>query len=262
MLDKIVKHKYDRMAGLDFTNNIVAIEQALPSFAPVRSLRAGLTEDSRISVIAEIKRRSPSRGELAPDLSIRQTAEVYERGGAKGMSVLTDHSFFGGSIDDLMTARHCSPLPVLRKDFIIHEYQVWESRLIGADAILLIAAILNPATFRQLYTLACSIGLEILVEVHSEKEIDMVGAVAPEIIGINNRDLRTFKVDISTTERLRKHIPEHVTCISESGIKNRADMERLQACGVDAALIGESLVTNDDPAGKIRELTGANNDPS
>ncbi len=261
MLDEIVNHKLNLLDGLDLKNAIASIQRSLTGLNPTTSLRESLIADNNVSVIAEVKRRSPSRGSLASSLSVEDTVTAYETGGARGISILTDSRYFGGSAEDLMTAKHVTPLPVLRKEFIVHEYQVWESRLIGADAILLIAAILDPSAMKRLYSLAGSIGLEVLVEVHSESEIDRVGLLDPRIIGINNRDLASFTVDLATTERLRKYIPEHITCVSESGIACREDMVRLQEWGIDAALIGEALVASDDPAGKIRELTGEHNDP-
>lgn len=260
MLDKIVQYKRAALNEIDFTAEIASMERLLPGMPSVKSLRSSLTSDETISIIAEIKRRSPSCGDLAPDISVEETVAAYDSGGARGISVLTDNRFFGGSIEDLMTARHCGRLPILRKDFIIHEYQVWESRLIGADAILLIAAALSPIEIERLYSLAKSIGLEVLVEVHSEEEIGLIDRFIPEIIGINNRDLKSFTVDLVTTEKLRRFLPDGVACVSESGIKSRQDMVRLQECGVDAVLVGEAIVTCTDPARKIRELMGANHD--
>ncbi len=260
MLDKIVQHKRAVLEKVDCAGEIASIEQLVSELPPVKSMKSSLIADESISIIAEIKRRSPSRGELAPNLSVEKTVRNYESGGARGISVLTDSKYFGGSNEYLMTARHFSALPVLRKDFILHEYQIWESRLIGADVILLIAAILEPDEITRFYSLATEIGLEVLFEVHSEEEIDAIAVLNPDIIGINNRDLKSFKVDLATTERLRKYLPDDIVCISESGIRSRNDMVRLQDCGVDAVLVGEGIVTSADPAGKIRELMGPNND--
>lgn len=261
MLHDIIRYKRNSLQGIDVSRQITAIERLLPKMAPVMSMMENLKAGDNVSIIAEVKRKSPSRGKLASRLSVGKLITGYESAGARGISVLTDRKFFAGGNSDLITAKHCSSLPVLRKDFIVHEYQVWESRLIGADAILLIAAVLEPGELADLYSLASRLGMEILVEVHSEREIDSVGAVEPEMIGINNRDLSNFTVDLSTTEKLRKYIPDHVLCVSESGISTREDMVRLQECGVDAALIGEALVVAADPAAKIRELRGDVDDP-
>jgi indole-3-glycerol phosphate synthase len=185
----------------------------------------------------------------------------YESGGASGISVLTDNKFFGGNNEDLTTARHFSRLPILRKEFIIIEYQIWESRLIGADAVLLIAAILDSDEILRFASLASELGLEVLFEVHTEEEIEKIGPANPRIVGINNRDLESFSVDLATTERLRKLLPHDVVSVSESGIKTREDMLRMQQCGIDAVLVGESVVMDPDPSGKIMELTGVRHDP-
>ncbi|MCP4566603.1 MAG: indole-3-glycerol phosphate synthase TrpC [FCB group bacterium] len=260
MLDEIIKHKRNTLSGIDLDREIGLMRRALPNLAPVISLKKSLTTDSGISLIAEIKRRSPSKGDLAADLSVDQMVGSYETGGARGISVLTDKRYFAGTTEDLMAAKHITHLPVLRKDFIIHEYQVWESRLIGADAILLIAAVLTSDEIARLYSLAKEIGLEILVEVHSQMDIERIRKIEPKIIGINNRDLKTFNVDLATTERLRSLIPDDVVCLSESGIKRREDMVRLQACNVDAVLVGEGIVTSSCPEMKISELLGTEHD--
>ena len=260
MLREIIRHKRVSLDGIDLSREITAIESLLPKMVPVKSLRKSLMGDSSISIIAEIKRQSPSRGKLAPDLSVEKLAVDYELAGARGISVLTDRKYFGGSNHDLMTARHYSSLPVLRKDFILHEYQVWESRLIGADAILLIAAVLETDELKRLYSLAGELGLEVLIEVHTKDEIDLIGPLNPDIIGINNRDLNSFTVDLATTEELRQYIPDDAVCISESGLKTRDDLVRLQSCGIDAVLIGEGIVTSPNPADKIRELLGTRHD--
>lgn len=260
MLDEIIKHKRDTLRGIDLDREIDLMRCALPDLAPVISLKKSLTTESGISLIAEIKRRSPSKGDLAVDLSVEEMVKNYENGGARSISVLTDQRYFSGSSEDLMAAKHITRLPVLRKDFIIHEYQIWESRLIGADAILLIAAVLTSDEIARLYALAKDIGLEILVEVHSQVDIEKIGKIEPEIIGINNRDLKTFNVDLATTERLRNLIPDEVVCVSESGIKHREDMIRLQACNVDAVLVGEGIVTSSSPEMKISELLGTGHD--
>lgn len=260
MLENIVRHKKAALREIDAAAQIAAVRDALPYLQKAVSLADSLKKDDGISIIAEIKRRSPSRGDLATGLSVETATREYETGGARAVSVLTDHYFFGGGADDLMAAKHNSRLPILRKDFIISEYQIWESRLIGADAILLIAAILTEDEMARFYALAGRLGLEVLIEVHARREIDMVRSLDPAIIGINNRDLASFTVDLATTERLRPYLPDHAVCVSESGIRSREDMMRLRACGVDAVLIGESLVTSPHPAETIRHLLGVRHD--
>jgi indole-3-glycerol phosphate synthase len=256
MLDDILLHKKRELEGINQAAGIECIKQLISQLKPVLSLKQSLREDEGVSLIAEIKRRSPSKGTLAEDLSVEDTVQGYQRSGARAVSVLTDQHSFGGSTDDLMTAKHASSLPILRKDFIVEEYQIWESRLIGADAILLIVAILTPEKLSHYYSLARRIGLEVLAEVHTRDELETALTIRPEIIGINNRNLATFEVDLSTTESLRQYIPEEIVCISESGIGRRSDMLRLQACNVDAALVGEKIVTGPDPNLKIQELLG------
>lgn len=257
MLRDILANKKKQLKNIDLAGEIERLRPVVSELGSVSSLKNSLRRDAGISLIAEIKRRSPSKGLLAENLSAEETARCYEQSGAQGISVLTDHDHFGGSGEDLMTAKHCSSLPILRKEFIIEEFQVWESRLIGADAILLIAAILTPEKLSRLHSLAMQIGLEVLVEVHTAEEIETALKIEPEIIGINNRDLETFKVNLATTEKLRQYIPKHVVCISESGISRRSDMLRLQDYGVDAALVGEHIVTSPDPDLKIQELLGS-----
>jgi len=260
MLDKIVSHTRRQLEAINLQTRCAMAEFDLGAAPSVRSLRQSLSEKNSVSIIAEIKRRSPSRGALTENLSVAHTAAAYERGGARAISVLTEQEFFHGSVADLQQANSSTRLPVLRKDFIIDEFQVRQSRRIGADAILLIAAILDPKELSHLHTLAREIGLEVLVEVHSAEEIEMALTADPEIIGINNRNLHTFTVDLQTTEILRPLIPDGIVCVSESGVRARKDIDRLAACGVDAALVGEALVTAADPETKVRDLAGTNDD--
>jgi indole-3-glycerol phosphate synthase len=257
MLEEIVKHKKQELKRINLAKGIRDIGEILPQLNPVTSLKNSLLKEPGVSLIAEVKRRSPSKGILADGLSVPDTVQCYEQSGAHAVSVLTDQEYFDGSVEDLMTARHHSSLPILRKDFIVDEFQVWESRLIGADAILLIAAVLTPEKLSALHSLALKIGLEVLVEVHTAHEIETVLPIKPEIIGINNRDLKTFEVNLLTTETLRQYIPKDIVCISESGIKTRNDILRLQQCGVDAVLVGEEIVTSPDPGLKIKQLLGS-----
>ncbi len=258
MLDKIVAHKRRQLAST--VTDLAPTTADLPQMPPVRSLKEGLIRAPGVAVIAEIKRRSPSKGDLRLDLSAAELADRYTRAGASAISVLTDDEFFAGSVADLRKAKQHTNLPVLRKDFILAESQVYESRQIGADAILLIVAILSVEELHKLHGLARRIGLEVLIEVHSADEVEQALTVDPEIIGINNRDLTTFTVDLKTTEALRELIPPEIACISESGISTRADIRRLAAWHIDGALVGEAIVTSPDPGEKIRELIGGIDD--
>jgi indole-3-glycerol phosphate synthase len=210
-----------------------------------------------LRLIAEVKRVSPAKGALNPDLSPAQMARVYAAAGAHALSVLTDEAFFHGSDADLQAARAAVALPVLRKDFVLEAYQVYEARALGADAVLLIAALLDGAALADLHALATALGLAALVEVHDPDEVERALAAGATLVGINNRDLRTFEVDLATTERVRPLLPAGVTVVSESGIATPADVRRVLAAGAHAILVGEALVTAPDPAARVRELLGA-----
>ncbi len=205
-------------------------------------------------LVAEVKRASPSRGVLCPDFNPVALAKAYASGGAAAISVLTEVNYFQGSIEDLAAVRRGVKLPLLRKDFIFDRYQVYESAAYGADALLLIVAILDREPLEELLALSRGLGLSCLVEVHNESELETALLLGAEIIGINNRDLNTFKVDIETTRRLRPLIPPGRIVVSESGISRRADIEKLKKWGVNAVLVGEALVTAADIPGKMREL--------
>lgn len=222
-----------------------------------RSL-VGAVRAPGVSVIAEIKRASPSRGDINPDVDVAATAAAYERGGAAAVSVLTEERHFRGSLADLVTARAACGLPILRKEFIIDEYQVWEAAEAGADAILLIVAALGPAGLDDLYRAASLAGLECLVEVHDRGELDHALDTGVALIGINNRDLKTFKVDLDTTINLIEFVPSGMPVVSESGIRDADDIRRLAAAGVAAVLVGETLMTSGDPEKALgRLLDGA-----
>ena len=211
-----------------------------------------------LSVIAEHKRRSPSAGPIRSDVQLEDVVSAYERGGARALSVLTESDGFGGSLDDLRRARAASTLPILRKDFIVDTYQVDEAVAAGADAILLIVAALDPDALGGLYRLAIGWGLGVLVEVHDASELETAQTrLAPEVIGINNRDLDAQKVDIQTTFELMPDVPAGKTVVAESGISGRDELAELERVGVDAVLIGGALMLAEDPEAKTRELTGA-----
>lgn len=209
-----------------------------------------------MSVIAEIKRASPSKGDIRPDLDVAEIVKAYEQAGAAAISVLTETRYFKGSIDDLAAARKTlvSPIPILRKDFVIDPYQIWEAAAAGADAILLIVAALNPDELSSLQKEASEAGLECLVETHNADELRVALASRAPLIGINNRDLKSFIVTLQTTLDMIGLIPDGPLVVSESGIVTRADVARLAAAGVDAILVGETLMRSADPGAGLRKL--------
>jgi len=218
----------------------------------------GAVRGEGIKFIAEIKRASPSKGWLCPDLDVAALARSYARGGAAAISVLTEPNWFKGGLTDLATARRATHLPLLRKDFILDSYQVYEARAFGADAILLITALLSLSELSALMEIARGLGMAALVEVHSEPEVKRALDAKANPIGINNRNLADFGVDLGTTLKLRPLIPPDVAVVSESGIKSYADVSALQAAGINAVLVGETLVSSPDPEAKLRELRGEN----
>ncbi|MEP0847404.1 MAG: indole-3-glycerol phosphate synthase TrpC [Phycisphaerae bacterium] len=253
MLRQIVESKRREVADRGRLRPLAALRDAERG-AP-RDFAAALRGEG-FAAIGEIKRRSPSRGVLRTDLVAAELARTYERAGAAALSVLTDETFFGGSESDLRAARAAVRLPVLRKDFIIDSYQVYEARAMGADAVLLIVRILDHGALRDLHALTAELGLAALVEVHDERELERAAAVGARLIGVNNRDLDTLAVSLDTCLRLRPRIPAGCIAVAESGIARRADVERLERAGYDAMLVGESLVSSADPAAKLAELLG------
>ncbi len=226
------------------------------AFARERRFRGALTEAVEIAVIAEFKRRSPSAGALRPDPDLREIVGAYERGGARAVSVLTEGPHFAGSLDDLRAARAACDLPLLRKDFLVDPYQLHEALAAGADAVLLIVAALDPATLADLYERARALELDALVEVHDREELQRALQLGADLIGINNRDLRDFTVDVGRTLELLAEIPDGVTVVSESGIARAAQLRELQERGVRAVLVGESLMRAPDPQTALIELRG------
>jgi indole-3-glycerol phosphate synthase len=223
---------------------------------PPRGFGAALAR-AGFGVIAEIKRASPSRGWLNAGLDVPSLARAYERGGAVALSVLTESQFFHGSFLDLEVARRATALPVLCKDFILEASQVHEARSHGADAVLLIAAILSDSELKALVDEARGLGMDALVEVHDRAEVEKALGGGAELIGINNRNLRTFQVDLTTSLELASTIPSHIPVVSESGIVDPGDIIKLRRAGAKAVLVGEALVTSPDPEAKLRELLGA-----
>jgi len=258
VLDDILARKRDEVTVLRQPQTRDLLRSRALEAPPVRDFAGALRRaDGRVAVIGELKRRSPSKGPLAPDLDPAPTAKAYESGGAAALSVLTDYPFFGGMVEDLVSAREATTLPVLRKDFTIDEIQIFEARAIGADAVLLIVAALpDDSLLTDLHEAATALGLAVLVEVHDEGEIERALAAGAAIVGVNNRDLATLTVDPGRAQRLRALIPAGVLSVAESGVKTRADVKRIEDAGFDAVLIGETLARSADPAATLRELTG------
>lgn len=251
-LDRILEHHREVAASDDRSiEEMLAAANAMP---PIRSFARPLRGQSRLAVIAEIKRRSPSKGDLFADLDPATVAQAYERGGASCLSVLTDQPHFGGSVADLQAARGACSLPVLRKDFTVSERDVLDARIMGADCLLLIAASLDKSELATFHELAISIGLDVLVEIHDEAELDLALTVNASIIGVNQRDLVTFGVDHQRAVRMAALIPSDVVRVAESGVRDRTDAQSLRDAGYDAVLVGESLVTAADPVAAINEL--------
>ena len=228
--------------------------QPAPPRAFAEALLSRKTAAQSPRLIAEIKRASPSKGPLRPDLDPAALAGAYEAGGAAAISVLTEPRYFQGSLEDLSAAKAATRLPVLRKDFLFDPYQVYEARAHGADAVLLIVAVLDDSLLGRLLSVARDLGLGALVECHNEAEVARALAAGAPIIGFNNRDLGTFRVDLETTHRLRPLVPPGYPVVSESGIHTSADVARLREWGVDAMLVGEALVKSDDVQAKVKGL--------
>jgi len=259
ILEKIIEHKKMEIAALDAG----ALRHAADSSPAPRDFLSVIQSRRffpRPSLIAELKRASPSKGMLAPHLDLFQVADIYTQNGASAISVLTDEKFFLGKLETLRELRFTrkSELPLLRKDFIIDEVQLYEARANGADAVLLIAAALtDDKLFVDLHAAALGLGLTPLVEVHDEAEIERALKLQDvKLIGINNRNLATFEVSLETTERLRPAIPADIPVVAESGIFTARDVERLTKANVNAILVGEALVTSEDIPAKVRELSG------
>jgi indole-3-glycerol phosphate synthase len=256
VLDEILASKRDEVTLLrrpDVRDLLRAEALAAP---PARDFVAALRPATgTLGVVAEIKRRSPSKGELAAALDPADTARAYAAGGAACLSVLTDGPYFGGTVDDLQAARTACALPVLRKDFVVDEIQVFETRAVGADAMLLIvAAIPDDSILADLHALGIELGLAVLVEAHDGDELERALAMGARVVGVNARDLGTFDEDLGVGERLVSVIPPDVVAVAESAIRSRTDASRMAACGFDAVLVGELLVKSDDATATVRDL--------
>lgn len=226
----------------------------IKSFSVKSSFKKNISRPHHINLIAEIKKASPSKGILRGDFNPVKIAITYQANGASAISVLTDERFFEGRLDYISKVRGNVSIPILRKDFFIDEYQIYETVASGAEAILLIPEILSMAQISKFYNLATELGLDCLVEVHSEEDIEKALAVGASIIGINNRDLHTFKVDLGVTQRLIRLIPQNKVIVSESGIKSYEDIMFLKSLGINAVLVGEVFMESEDIAAKMREL--------
>lgn len=262
ILKRILATKARELAGKSATRPLPALRAALEDATPPRGFLAALQQRiaaGKPAVIAEIKRASPSKGLLRADFDVRAIAKSYAAAGAACLSVLTDKAYFQGRDDYLAEARSACALPALRKDFIIDPWQVYESRLLGADAILLIVAALGDAMLADLAALAADLGMDALVEVHDAEELERALALGAPLIGVNNRDLRSFQTDVQTTLTLLPHVPADRLLVTESGIATPADVARLRAQGVQAFLVGETCMRAADPGAKLRELFGAPN---
>jgi len=249
---EIIASKRDEVSRLEPRR--AEIEAAADAAPPARDFRGALRGPS-LSVIAEIKRRSPSKGDLAPDLDPATTAAAYESGGAACLSVLTDGPYFGGAVADLVAARAAASVPVLRKDFTVDRIQIDEARAMGADAVLLIVAALDDARLADLHAHALARGLSVLVEVHDDAELDRALAVGPHLLGVNARNLASFEEDLGTGERMIDRIPPGVVAVAESAIRSLDDARRMAEAGFDAVLVGEALVRSDDPARLVQAFS-------
>jgi len=257
VLDEIVAHKRSELAELKPRRPLPDLIAACRGLAPARDFEAALRPPpgERVRLIAEVKRGSPSRGLFRADLDPVAQAGIYAGAGAAAVSVLTDARYFHGSLDDLVSVRAAVAVPVLRKEFIVDEYQVWEARAAGADAVLLIVAALDDAALRDLLHAAKGAGLATVVEVHTAAELDRALRLGAPVIGVNNRDLQTLTTSLEASLRLLPQIPPGPVTVSESGLASAADVEAVVAAGAHAVLVGETLLRAGDVAAKVRELS-------
>lgn len=254
VLDDIVAATRVTVAKRKSAADMRAFERLAAHHTPRGFRRELKASTDGVAVIAELKKASPSKGVLRAEMDVAAIAREYEQAGALALSVLTEEQFFRGSLENLRTAAAVTKLPCLRKDFIVHEFQILEARANSADAILLIAACLTDAELRRLYASARQIEMDVLCEVHDEQELERAIAAGCDIIGVNNRDLRTFEVDLGTAERLASRIPSGILKVAESGIHSGDDIARLRSSGYSAFLVGETLITQASPGNALRLL--------
>ncbi len=255
ILDRILAHKLDEIAAAQRVRPLAAVIAAARAAPPARPFAAALRRET-VALVAEVKRASPSKGLLAADFDPAAVGAVYAAGGAACISVLTDERFFQGSLACLQDVRAAVQVPLLRKDFTLDPYQVYEARAAGADAVLLIAAALADGALAELHALALELGLAALVEVHDAGELERALRLGARLVGVNNRDLKTFHVDLETTARLAALIPAEVTLVAESGLASAEDVRRMGAVGADAVLVGEALMKAADMAAAVRAFSG------
>ncbi|RLS30992.1 MAG: indole-3-glycerol phosphate synthase TrpC [Planctomycetota bacterium] len=254
ILDRIVARKRLEVAAAEAREPVVELRRRLVDAPPVRDFFAAVSRPGAIRLIAEFKRKSPSAGVIRPGATVEEVVSSYWRAGASALSVLTDGEGFGGSLDDLVAARAAVPLPVLRKEFVVDRRQVIEARVHGADAVLLIAECLDDCLLRSLYGEIIDLGMTPLVELHDESHLPRLLSIGATLIGINNRDLRTMTTDLDHVLRLRQRVPGECTLVAESGIRSREDVRRLEAAGIGAMLVGESLLKAADPGAAAAAL--------
>ena len=254
ILDTIIAHKRKELAIEQAQIPLAKLEDQISNLPSTRDFRDAIAGRDAVKLIAEVKKKSPSKGIIREDFHPVSIAETYVANGAAAISILTDRHFFAGELDYLRAIREVVDVPLLRKDFTIDPYHIYQARVAGADAVLLIVAALTASQLRTFMGIAASLSLVCLVEVHTREELAVALDVDAQIIGINNRDLRTFHTDIATTFRLREAIPADRVVVSESGIYSREDVVRLQAAGIDAMLVGESLMRSPDIGEQVRLL--------
>ena len=256
ILKKIVDHKRTEIAAAKQDRPVEDVISAAKDQSPARDFVAALRKNSGVSLIAEVKKASPSKGVIRADFDPVAIAKIYAASGAACISVLTDEHFFQGHLDYLKAIRQEVEIPLLRKDFIIDEYQVFEARAAGADAVLLIAECLEDEQLINLHQQINELGMTALVELYDAENIEKVLAAKPTLVGVNNRDLNTFEVDLNHSVKVKQLLPSTVTFVSESGIYHRDDVEMLEKSGVDAMLVGESLMRADDIGAAVKTLLG------
>jgi len=254
ILGKIVSYKKKKVAEKKEKIPLAKLKDRIDILPPARDFKGAISLPGKISLICEIKKASPSSGLICKEFHPKKIARTYEKNGAGAISVLTEDKYFQGDILHLFSVKQIVNIPILRKDFIIDEYQLYESRAFGADALLLIASLLDAKQISQFLKITRSLGMEALLEVHDEEDLEKVLSTPAEIIGINNRNLKDFTVDLNVTKNLRKKIPQEKIVVSESGIKTRDDVLLLKNTGINAILIGQVLLESEDIGKKLEEL--------
>lgn len=256
ILGEIVEYKREFVMGRKHRIPQADLERSCIDAEPARGFADALRGEG-CALIAEIKTASPSRGIIRQDFDVAEIARLYANNGASCISVLTDEKYFTGSLERIPVVREASPLPVLRKDFVVDAYQIYESRCAGADAVLLIAACLEDVEMEDFVEIAVLLGMDTLVEVHDEREMERIASLNTKLVGVNNRDLTTFRTDIETTARLARYAPEHALLVSESGIHTAGDVRKVWEYGARAVLVGEAIMRENDIPSKVRELARA-----